>query len=539
MTTQKKNLASNAAIVMTALVASRVTGFIRQTLVPNILGSSQVGDAYDFAFRISDLMFYLLVGGAISASLIPVLTGYLAKDEEKEGWKAVSTFINTISLIMVVFVGLGILFADRVVPLLAIGYNMETDREQLELIIRLTRILLPSVGLLMMAGMVNGVLNSYNRFAAAAFGPVLYNILSAMSILLLSKISVESVAVGVMLSSLAYFLFQLSFALKNLKYYVFRLYWKHQGFRRMFRLAVPSLISSSIAQVNVFITSMFTTLFEPGSIVALNIADRIWQTPYGIFAQGMGIAMLPTMSANHATGDVDEYKRVLMKGLRTVLLLSVPSAAGLVVLREQIIDFFRFSAMFSTKSMITAQNILMFFTIALLAQSMVAILIRAFYAVNDTKTPLFTGLGMVVLNILLSRVFYEYTTLGAGGMALAYSAACSVNAVLLIILLNIKLKGIGIRDFLRFFLNVSIASAVMYIVLHLINIVFGYDTTALGFSDLGAAGMIKFKLVQFVSIIIKIAAGASVYFFMLMIMRIEEGTYMLKVVLEKLKWKKI
>src|SRR5690554_2253167 len=147
---------------MAGLVASRITGFLRQTLVPNILGSTSVGDAYDFAFRISDLMFYLLVGGAISAALIPVLTGYLAKDDEVNGWKAVSTFINAIIIIMLGVVTLGVLLAPKIVPVIAIGYRIDTDREQLELVVRLSRILLPSVGFLMLAGTSNGILNSYN-----------------------------------------------------------------------------------------------------------------------------------------------------------------------------------------------------------------------------------------------------------------------------------------------------------------------------------------------------------------------------------------
>lgn len=534
MTDQKRNLSGAAAIVMSALVVSRLTGFIRQTLVPNVLGSTRIGDAYDFAFRITDLMFYLLVGGAISAALIPVLTGYITKGNEKEGWKAVSTFINVIMIIMVVFVGLGILFAPRIVPLLAIGYNMNTDREQLELVIRLTRILLPSVGLLMMAGMTNGILNSYHRFAAAAYGPVLYNILSALSIYFLSRISVESIAVGVMFSSFVYFIFQLSFAIRNLKYYEMRLYWRHSGFVRMFRLAIPSLISSSIAQVNVFITSMFTTLFASGSIVALNIADRIWQTPYGIFAQGLGIAMLPTMSARHATGDVSEYKRVLMKGLKTVLLLTIPSAFGLIVLRKPIIDFFKFSDRFDQSSMITAMNILMFFTIALLAQSMVAILIRAFYAVNDTKTPLFTGIGMVILNILLSYLFYSSTNLGAGGMALAYSSASMVNALLLVLLLNRKMNGLGLSEFLTFLVKTAAAALIMAAAVKVINGIIDIETASLDFTASNVLGVAGFKAVQFCVIALKIAAGAAVYFSVILFLKVNEGLYIYRTVVEKI-----
>ncbi len=532
--TGRRNVSSAAAIVMAALVVSRITGFFRQMLVPSVLGSNNVGDAYEFAFKITDLMFYLLVGGAISAAIIPVLTGYIAKKDEEDGWKAVSTLINTIFSAMVIFIIIGIIFAHKIIPLLALGYSMETDSEQLMLIIRLSRILLPSVGILMLAGMANGVLNSYHRFAAAAFGPSIYNILCSLSILFLSRISVESVAVGVMCSSFLYFLLQLTFALKNLRFYKFKYYFKHPGFKRILRLAIPSLISSSVAQINTFITSMFTTLFPPGSIVALLMTDKIWQTPYGIFAQGMGTAMLPTMSESHAEGDKRDYREVFLKGLKTVLLLIIPSAAGLIVLREPLITFFRFSEKFDIISMQASQRILVFYSIALLAQSAVTILMRAFYAANDTKTPLYTGASTILVNISLSYVLYKYTTIGVSGMALAYSAAALLNASLMMFLIKRKNREIDMKGLFVFLVKTFAAAAIMFAFIFLINELFGNGSLAVDFSGT-TASIIKTKIMQFALLIIRVTIGVVLFSGLVFLFKIEEGIYVFKMVNEKVR----
>ena len=180
--------------------------FLREMLVPNMIGVNEAGDAYTIAFRITGLMYDMLVGGAISAALIPILSGYIAKKDEENGWKAVGTFINVVIVAMSVVCLSGIIFAPQLVSLIAVGFESEAQKQ---LTVDLTRILFPSVAFLMLAGLSNGVLNSYHRFAAAAYGPSIYNIGSALSILLFSKSQwgVRGVAFGVMGSAIIYFYF--------------------------------------------------------------------------------------------------------------------------------------------------------------------------------------------------------------------------------------------------------------------------------------------------------------------------------------------
>jgi len=518
---KNKKLTGAALIVMSSIIVSRITGFVREMLVPNLIGVNEEGDAYTVAFKITGLMYDMLVGGAVSAALIPVLSGYIARDDEETGWKVVGTFINTVIVAMVAVCFLGIIFAPQVVSLIGAGF--ETDAQK-QLTVDLIRILFPSVAFLMMAGLCNGVLNSYNRFAAAAYGPSLYNIGSALSIIVfsVSRWGVRGVAFGVMLSSLVYFLFQLSFAVKNLKLYRFKFYLKHEGSKKLFKLAIPSLISSAIVQINAVISSTFATLFGVGGATALNIGDRTWQLPYGVFAQGMGIAMLPSLSSNIAKGEVDEYKNTLIKGIKTVLFFTIPSGVGFIVLKEPVIrTIFKFTSRFDEGAVSVAANVLMFFSIALLSQSIVTVTNRAFYAINDTLTPLLVGGSTIIINILLSIVFYKMTNLGVAGMALTYSLASAVNAFLLLSILNRKMKGIYIDRLLRFLFKVVPSAMIMGMVLFITNACFVPDTSA--------------KVVQLLNLIFQIALGVLVYFAAVLVLKVEEALYFKDMALSRLK----
>jgi len=518
--TQKKRLTGAAVIVMSAITVSRITGFLRSTLITNMLKSKTETDAFIMAFSITDLMYNLLVGGAISAALIPVLTGYIARKDEEEGWKAVSTFINIIIIAMVAISSLGIIFSPQIVDVIAEGF---TD-EKKQLTVRLVRILFPSVSFIMLAGMTNGVLNSYQRFAAAAYGPSLYNLGSALSVLVLSRFGVEKVALGFMCSALFYFLFQLSFAIPNMKYYRPAINLKHAGFRRLFKLAVPSLMASSITQVNLLISNVFTSGFSDGSVTALRNANDTWQLPYGIFAMGMGVALLPALSEKSVLDQKEDFCNILNKGLRTVLLLNIPSAVGLTVLNIPVISaIYKWS---DRADIATTGRILVFYFIALVTQSILAIINRAFYAINDTKTPLFNGIIIIITNAILCQFFNSITSLGVAGIALAYSLSSLINTCIMVAKLNRKIQAVHINELMKFMMKVLLASVVMGLVLWAVNGFIPIDFMR----PFSVAG----KLVELLYLLLEISLGVIVYFSIVLLMKVKEALDLVKTAWEKI-----
>ncbi len=511
ISTSNKKVTGAAIIVMSSLVVSRITGYLRTILINNLLTPSQ-SDSILAAFRTTDLMYNLLIGGAISAALIPILSGYLARDEEKDGWKAVGTFINVIFVTMLVISTLGVIFAPFVVSMTASGLKGQVRETTIEL----TRILFPSVGFMMLAGMTNGVLNSYQRFAAAAYGPSLYNLGTALSILVLSRFGVKYVAYGVLASAIMYFLVQVSFALPNFKHYRPALLLRHPGFKRLFKLAIPSLAASAVAQINVLISLNFISLFKEGDITAYYNANDMWQLPYGIFAMGLGTALLPTLSEKLALKQVDEFKSIISKAFKTILYLIIPSAVAFMVISQPVISVvYKWSSNIDSHRISTAGSILFLFTAGLIAQSMLAILNRAFYANNDTRTPLYVGGVSIVLNIVFCFLFLKATELGPAGMALSYSIQSIVNMTVMMYIFSKRMNGMQWKKLFVYAIKLVEAAAVMGVAIYIISKLLPVDFTG--------AYSLKSKVTEIIALGIEIAAGALIYFGCTMLLKVEEA----------------
>ncbi|NLK88116.1 MAG: murein biosynthesis integral membrane protein MurJ [Clostridiaceae bacterium] len=518
------SLSSAVIIVMSSMILSRLTGFLRETILSWKVGLSWVQDAYVAAFTVPDLVYMLLVGGTISAALVPFLSGKLERCEEEEGWLAASTFINIVFLGMVIVCGLGIVFAPQIIPSVAPGFS-DSSPQTLELAVKLSRILFPSVSFIMMAGICNGVLNSYRKFAAAAFGPSIYNLGCTLSIFLFADADPDSmikVAIFVALSAFLYFLIQFLFSHSKFKFYKPVILISDKGFRKLFSHAVPSLLSSSITQVNSIISTAFVSLSAiEGSLAAFRNANTLWQLPYGIFAMGIGTAVLPSLSRKYAVDEHEEYKSLLMKSLTSVLFLAVPSAVGFIVLRTDIVRaVFKWGGRFTEENVPFVASILALFCISMITQSTVAIMNRAYYARQDTMTPLAAGIVSIILNILLGMVFHLYTDLGASGMALSYSIISLVNSILLLILLNKKMKGIQAQKLGSFLIRTIPSAAVMAAFLLLIRS-FVPDS--------------EIKLLQLLYLLLEIIAGALIYIIMMLLMKSQDAIYLMKNIRRRLK----
>jgi len=221
---------------------------------------------------------------------------------------------------------------------------------------------------------------------------------------------------------------------------------------------------------------------------------------------------------------VEEYKDTLMKGIKSVLLITVPAGVGFIVLREPVIrTMFKFTSQVSEETVKLTGSILMFFSIALLSQSIVTILNRAFYADNDTKTPLIIGIVSIILNLILSTLFMKYTRLGVSGMALSYSTVSAVNAVLLLGMLNRKMKGIHLKKLVKFLVKVVPAAVAMGIVLYFLNLAVPGDSNS--------------KIIQIVNLMFEISVGVLVYFTFVLILKVEEAENYKNAFLAKLKRK--
>lgn len=460
---QEKKLSGTATMVMFATLLSRITGFLRNVLIRSIMLPKGYSDEFIMAFTLPDLVFELLIGGAIAAAIIPILSSCLAKNNEKEGWKAIGTFMNITVFAGIVVEIIFFIWTSEFLTLTAKGFDPGSEEHLLTL--KLTRILLPSAFFMILVGLLNGILNAYHKFASVSFGPVVYNLCVVISILLFGGKSPEMAAWGVVFSAMIYFLMQFASAFKYLKNYRPRMYLKNSTFKSLLKLAVPSLAASAIIYVNQIVGGSFSTEFAENSVTMMNNANRTWQLPLGVFAQAMGVAILPTLSAFFAEEKLEDYKRVLYKGIRTVMLLCIPSTMILILMSRQIMQIlFKWSHMTVYESRMYGLA-LMAYAPALLFQSIVVILNRAFYSIHNTRIPLLIGTGTIVLNILANSYFAANTSLGAVGTALAYVVTDMVYVFVLIFLFSRKTGLKLIPDNFEFLAKICLSTVIAGVVL--------------------------------------------------------------------------
>ncbi len=517
----REQVAKAASIVMLAILVSRILGFIRERAVAEVFGRTATTDVFFAAFALPDLMYQLLVGGALSSAFIPVFTQYLAQDEEKEAWHVASVFLNTTVLILLLVMILGVIFTPYLAPLVGVGFS----GEQRELLVLLMRVTFPAVFFTALAGLCMGVLHSYQKFLLPALGPIVYNLGQILGAYILGPIiGIMGMAVGTVFGALGNVSIQFPAVFRSAKaYYRPILDFKHPGIRRMGMLMLPAILGLSISQVNVIISQNLASTLETGSIVALRLANRLINFPLGIFAMGISTAVFPTLARLTARGQKEEFSRTLSFGLRIVFFITIPSALGMAFLRVPIVRLLFESGEFFAADTLATAFALLFYVPGLIAQAALQVTTRGFYSLQDTKTPVKIGFATVVLNFLLSLAFLNWTDLGAGGLAFAYSLSSIFNMILALGILGKRLGGLIDKRLWSTFIKSTIASLAMG--------VSAYFTAFAVAAHLSTAS----KLAQLLQTFAAIGVGVVVYLILSVILRMEETQFLLGLVKNKLR----
>lgn len=452
-------LARAAGMLMFATLVSRLLGVVRERAVADVFGRSSATDAYTAAFGIPDLMYMLLVGGGLSAAFIPVFSGYLAKDDEAEAWRVGSTFINSVTLALVVFLVLGLAFTPALAPLVAYEFR----GEQRLLLIRLMRITFPAVFFTALSGLQMGVLNSYRHFTAPAIGPILYNVGIILGTYTLGpRLGVEGMAYGAVAGAFGSFLVQVPATWRRArKFYRFRLEWDHPAFRRMLVLMGPAVIGLSIGQFNVILTQNLASGLSSGSMTALRLANRVMQFPLGVFAMGLSQAVFPTLTRQVALQQVDQLKQTVVRALRFVFFLTIPAAVGMMVLGEPIIRFLFQTGAFSARDTAATAAALAIYAVGMIGLGAIQILSRVFYSLQDTHTPVRVALVNLAVNFGLGVLFLHVTSWAHVGLAVSFSLAALFAAFTYLYRLHRRLGPVGYRSVAELVFQATLASLPM------------------------------------------------------------------------------
>ena len=453
-------LAQASLILTVAALASRALGWLRLLVIGSQFGAGRELDAYFAAFRIPDAIFQLVVAGALSAALIPVFQGYRARGDEAEAWRLASSVINLVVIALSAFSLLMAIFAPWIVPLITPGFDAPTT----ELTIRMTRVMLLSPVFIGMGAVVSGILNSYERFAVPAIAPLLYNLaIIAAAIVLAPLIGVEGLAVGVAVGSLAHLLIQLPQVASVGQRYDLSLSINHPGVRRVAWLMAPRTLGLAAVQINFLASTLLATGQPEGSVTAYNYGFQLMQVPVGVVGVSVAIALFPRLSRDAALGNLDVVRHQLSSAIRVLLFIALPLTAVMTVLREPLTAVFFQYGLFSRQSTDLTAVALLYFTLGLAAQCLVPILARAFYALQDTATPVLWAIVTVALNIPL--MVWLVGPMGVGGLALALSVTASLEVLGLLWALRGRLGGLDGRELLSSLLRSSAAAAATALVM--------------------------------------------------------------------------
>ena len=445
-----------AGLIGAATFSSRILGFVRDMVLARLFGATPAADAFFVAYRIPNLLRELFAEGSMSAAFIPVFTEYHTRKTKAEAWELASATFTTLLTIVTAVAVIGVVAAPGIVWLLAPGFHDVPDK--LALTTLLTRVMFPYLIFISLAALAMGILNSLRAFAAPAFSPVFFNVVTIACALLLSPLLTEpivGVAIGIVFGGVAQFAMQLPGLNGRGMLFGLRFQPGHPGVKRIGLLMIPSLLGLSVTQINITVSTILASYFSGGPTY-LFYGMRLIQFPLGIFGVALATAILPTLSAQAARGALEELRGTLGFGLRMIFFIMVPAMLGLILLRQPIVHLFFEHGSFTRDDTMATSTAVLCYAVGLWAFAGVRIIVSAFYSLQDTKTPAITAGIAVGANILLS--LWLMTILDAAGLALATALASMLNGSLLVAVLHRRLGRVDWSPVGRSVLRVLMAS---------------------------------------------------------------------------------
>lgn len=445
----KLTIGSAAFILAATGLVSNVLGLYRERMIAGAFGAGRMTDAFYASFTLPDMIFTLLILGAVSSAFIPVFVEKLTEKKEAEAQEIANSFMNFILIAAIVFGVVIFVAAPKLVPFLFPGFFNTVSNDNFniyQLTVNLTRIMILSPIFFSISGVFGGILNSYKRFVAYAIAPLIYNLSIILSVIFLRGYfnpPIYAVTIGVVVGAILYALIQLPSVLSTGYRWRPILDFRRGQTARIIKLMIPRTIAIGANQINLLIDTFIASFFI-GGITVLRYANNIQTTPTVIFGISIATAIFPVLSESYSRNDMVEYMKNFSWSARRILFFMIPATVGIIVLRAQIVRLIYGIGNFSWDNTYWTTKALLFFAVGLVAQALVPLLVRAFYSIQDTKTPLYIGLVTMVVNAILSITlpFIHSLQLGVAGIALAFSIAGIVNAALLFFWLHDKVGAL-------------------------------------------------------------------------------------------------
>ncbi len=466
-TSAHRQLISAAVLLGLSSLASRIVGLLRERALTTVFGAGDVFDAFVASFRLPDLIFNVIVVGALSATFIPLFTDKLVTGKRAKNEEAFLFANSVLNLVLLLVSGLTILyvvFAPTLVPLITPGFM----GEKLTMTIQLSRIMALQPLFLAISFVFSGMLNSFKRFVVYALAPILYNVGIIIGVLYFVPLwGVAGLGWGVVLGAILHMLVQLPSSWQVGWRWRPVIQWSHADVKTLRRMIVPRMFGLSTQQVNLFLVTILGSSLAAGSISVFHLANNVQSVPVGIFGLAFAQAAFPSLAEQVSRKQWPAFRATLTRSFRYILFFVIPTTVFFWLLRAQIIRVLFGAGKFDWEDTILTFETFGLLLLSLFAQATIPLLIRAFYVRQNTLIPVIISLISIVFNIIVALLVVG--SMGVQGLAFAFSAAAILQVMLLLSVLHWQLGGFNDREVLISLARISVASFVAGVVLQLLK----------------------------------------------------------------------
>ncbi|MCM8711286.1 murein biosynthesis integral membrane protein MurJ [Clostridium sp. SYSU_GA19001] len=468
----KSKLSKIAGILMIITIISKLIGFVRDALIASSFGASYQTDAYTMSLTIP-YMFFELFGLTITTTFIPILSESYIKKGKKEMFNLANSILNILIIITIFASILGWLFAPIIVKMLAPKFNEVTYN----LTVQLTKLSIINILFLSLNSGLTAVVQALDEFVSPAIVGIVMNIPIIFYIIFGKSHNIVELTIVTILGNAIQILVYLPWLIRNRYKYKFYINLHDSRIKKMLYLISPILIGIGVEKINSIVNRIMASGLAQGSITALDYANKVNYMVYFTFAQAIITVIYPSLSREGASENLNQFKQYLIKAFNSINLLMIPCSVGMLVLRIPIINILFKHGSFDDRAVNMTSTALLYLVIGMIFYSIRDVGNRAFYALQDTRTPMINGIFGVIINIILNITLVNI--MGIGGLTLSTSISAIVTSILLIYRLRKKIGSINLSGTLKSLGKILLASIVMGTVINILRIYISNNITGL------------------------------------------------------------
>lgn len=495
-----------AIILMIIILISKITGFLRDIILAQTFGVSEVTDAYLTALNIPVVLFNG-ISAAVGTTFIPIFFNIKEKYGEHEVNKFTSNLINIVTIISIIFITFGIIFAPYIVKIFAIGFKGEV----LNLTLNYLKILLFSMIFIAINGIISSYLVAQGNVYISGVISIPFNIFVIGSIIVGSITNSYIMVIGTLIAYIFQLLFQVPYLIKQGYNHSFKIDIKDKNIRQIIYLAVPVFFGSYVSQINTIVNRTLASTLTKGSITALNYANKLSMFAVGVIVISLTTIMYPILSKLASEENLSAFKYNLSKSINIIIIVMIPITVIMMDFSVEIVKVLFEEGSFDTQATYLTSTALFYLCLGILAFGLREILAKAFYSLQDTKTPVKNATTSIIINVALSIILVRY--MGLEGLALANSISAVITTILLFISLRRKIGKIGFRNIATTFIKILISSIIIGIIIRVIYnniLIYGIDVFDEG------------RKLIFIAILISCIIGLIIYIFIAVLFNVKE-----------------